>query len=393
MRIAHILLASSAALAPAVVVAGVSRPAGVSPEVVPPSQNPDFVSLVEQLMVREGMSQAGEAKFAKYQFGLSFDEVRNLELSFEDSRTQSGFELRQTIDDFVAGMSSDYMAAWAGTIRLAGGEQYAEYVRIPEQDSAQASLDDAAAAADSVAIQLDRRETKWTDNQVVEILRGSRSVLLEPARSNLSWFQELDRTSTDWSSALDPVHDRPDQVVSVVQDGALYRLTYVSTTDLGDEFRTVYTFDGDNDFAPLSITSWIAGKIVKSEQYGYELALESEISRPSEILAYTIDQGGFARVRLYKVESWSDQVDPASVALRKPPFHMQINRMIPGAKPVLEVIKPPYLEGVSPADYSDVAVAYIINRLGSQDPQADYDGDGSVTEADILAAMDLFQAA
>lgn len=358
---------------------------------VAPSQNPEFISLVQQLMVRESMSQSGRADFVKYQFGIAPAEIQRLEQAFVSTRGQDQVGLRAAMDAFLSGLGEEYKAAWEGSIRIGGDEQYAEFVRIPGEDTSQEFLDEAAAATGSVAAAVFEREARWTDYQVVETVRENRSVITEPSRSSVSWLRELDRTASDWSSALDPANDREDQTVTVTQDGDLFKLTYVSPAEGGEEFETVYTFDAARDFAPLSIVSRIGGRIVKSEQYGYEVGFDTAIDRPSEILAYSIDQGGYAKVRLYMVESWTDEVSPEELRLRKPPFHMHIRMDGPGERPVSDIVKPSYFDGIQSGEYADAALEYIVSRLGTDDPEADYDLDGRVTEADLHIAMDLFQ--
>lgn len=348
--------------------------------------------IVPLLNVRREVISTGEVSFSEFKANLAwedFGELANIVQASQRGVDLSDFDAAQ----WLGSTEPASLEAWNGRVAAMAGVELEDRERIGGLDTAQATLDAMAAAQGAVARKVFDRVITWSDGAIQKQYRGDRSVVISahPAEYANNEFAKLDLTALDWSQALNPDRAIPGQQIDVYREDLLYRIVYTDQIEGEEDLKTTYTFDAERDFAPLSVETEQGNAIVQLMIYGYPRQPQTDIHVPSIAVQGVVQQSGLVETRIFEIRDWSLSVDAESVNFQAPPVHLSVDMSADPNLPITEVVLPSHLSGVDPSEYLAVATQYILSRFGTEDADADYNFDGTVTEEDIYAAMELLE--
>jgi len=350
-----------------------------------------YQDIAAELLNRGNASTEGIVHYRSYNFRVStdtFDEIAQLLMESQDAPELD--IISQTESWLDANLPTE-RAAWEGEIAFQPDQWLDVKNRMQGVDTVPATFAALAQAEGMEPAPTANKVVRHSDSNIVTIVRDGLSVIRKTATGSVHPLMPMDISLADWQKAMDLGANVEGQQISGEAEGPIRTITYTNDRGDGSWVSTSYSFHSDLDWAPAQVRTYDEDGTMRRIMYGYAPTSSEQLARPQVVAKGMIGETGDVQTTVSIIDDWQESSDPADVELREPAIYLELNYTDnDDHTPVVTAQQPDYLVGVEPCSRLEIAIINVIQAIGTDDPNADYNYDGVVDEADIDAAMQRF---
>lgn len=325
-----------------------------------------------------------------------------------------GHSARAIVDAGAGQRVGDAFSRSGGTIRREDVEQFlgAFIEAVPHRECFRYSLwgSESCLVVDRVRDTFRDNSIEWLSSrqlpgQILQpptlseriYLEGSNELLVQDRRlvsrivqhTRDSVLRSVELSLVDWSPLLlderHPAGQRRWVEVSMDFPG-IERLVYESDGKAG-ALRTTYSFDRFHGMRPLAVRMSRGGSTVMSIDYFYDPSEQAGL--PVALLRRSVESNGSEEtVEAYVFPSAMTGAAVVIPERRIPAIRLELEQDVTGQSLVLTQVLPKSIDELAPEQRLAAAIAAIVDRWGSIEPEFDLDGDGVIGAGDLDRAND-----
>lgn len=354
---------------------------------------PDYRDIAAHLVQRGQSSQRGNVSFRQYKFvtqPAAFDELSAILLQ---SQTVAMAGVRDAAEQWVNNHLPAERETWVGTMAYRDDTWKAQRIRMPELDTAHASVALHASAANMKPAPMAHDEITHVVGNDMTVIKDSRALIRTERSGHRHPAVPMDISLASWQEAIDQGASVEGQEILASVDGAAHSMLYINHHDDGTWGAGEYIFRDDLDWAPSAFRSFDDTGTDAQIVYGYDLSVSMPLRRPAVVAQGELLESGELDVVIWVIDSWSESCSAGQVLLRLPPVRLEVDYLISPNDPLVAMHEPEYLVNIDACHKPVVAVTSVVLSIGTESQSTDFDCDGYVTFDDVDSAINLFYEA